>query len=121
MDSSAERPSTSDSVVSAPQSTPAIPVTSQSTEPEPITERQLEAAEQAIEACMSAFERSTIRLTRFGVIIGLITLLIFGGQLYEMWCRRLLASAGDCIEPHHEIFCRLLVGSVVVDVEVREF
>ncbi len=33
---------------------------------------------------MSAFERSMIRLTRAGVVIGLITLFIFGGQLYEM-------------------------------------
>jgi hypothetical protein len=51
---------------------------------QPATQQQLQNAEQKIEERMSAFERSMIRLTSAGVIVGVITLLIFSGQLYEM-------------------------------------
>ena len=52
---------------------------------QPATEQQLQKAEEKIETRMSTFERTTIRLTTAGVVIGIITLLIFSGQLYEMW------------------------------------
>lgn len=52
---------------------------------QPATEQQLQQTEEKIETRMSAFERTTIRLTRAGVIIGIITVLIFSGQLYEMF------------------------------------
>jgi hypothetical protein len=51
---------------------------------EPATQQQLQNAEEKIEERMSAFERSMIRLTQAGVVVGIITLCIFGGQLYEM-------------------------------------
>jgi hypothetical protein len=50
----------------------------------PATEQQLQRAEQAIEDRMSGFERSMVRLTRAGVIVAAVTLIIFCGQLWEM-------------------------------------
>ena len=51
----------------------------------PATAIQLEQTEERIEERMSAFERSMIRLTRAGIIIGIVTGVIFLGQLYEMY------------------------------------
>ena len=51
---------------------------------QPATGQQLQKTEQKIEERMSAFERSTIRLTRLGIFVGVLTAIIFAGQLYEM-------------------------------------
>ena len=51
---------------------------------QPATEEQLQQAEHKIEERMSAFERSTLNLTRIGLFVGVVTLLIFAGQLWEM-------------------------------------
>ena len=51
---------------------------------QPATEEQLQQTEQKIEERMSAFERATVRLTKIGVFVGILTLIIFAGQLYEM-------------------------------------
>lgn len=51
---------------------------------QPATAQQLQQAETNIEDRMSAFERSMVRLTRAGVFVACITLLVFLGQLYEM-------------------------------------
>lgn len=51
----------------------------------PATGEQLKKTEEKIEDRMSVFERATIRLTRIGVFVGILTLIIFAGQLYEMW------------------------------------
>jgi hypothetical protein len=51
---------------------------------QPATEEQLQQTEQKIEERMSAFERATVRLTKIGVFVGVLTLIIFAGQLYEM-------------------------------------
>jgi hypothetical protein len=48
------------------------------------TEQQLRYAEQQIETRMTAFERSMIRLTRYGLAVTILSGLIFAGQLYEM-------------------------------------
>jgi ABC-type transporter Mla subunit MlaD len=66
----------------ATQQAPAA--TTETGNPVAATVKQLQQAEKNIENRMSAFERTMIRLTRAGVIIGVITLLIFAGQLYEM-------------------------------------
>src|SRR5664279_3841873 len=50
----------------------------------PATEAQLQQAEHNIEERISAFERSTLKLTRIGLFVGVVTLLIFAGQLWEM-------------------------------------
>ena len=47
---------------------------------QPATAQQLEQTETRIEERMSGFERSMIRLTRAGIIIGIVTGLIFAGQ-----------------------------------------
>lgn len=62
---------------------PATPQNLPSTQP--ATEQQLYQAEQKIEERMSAFERSTIRLTKIGLFVGIVTLIIFAGQLWEMY------------------------------------
>ena len=68
-----------------PQQLPAaIPKAGNAVTAQPATAKQLQQAEENIENRMSAFERTTVRLTTAGVIIGVITLLIFAGQLYEM-------------------------------------
>jgi hypothetical protein len=55
---------------------------------QPATEQELRAAEQKIEQQiderMTGFERSMVRLTRFGLAITILTGIIFAGQLYEM-------------------------------------
>ncbi len=50
----------------------------------PATAQQLEQAETRIEERMSSFERSMIRLTRYGLFVTIVTGVIFAGQLYEM-------------------------------------
>jgi len=52
---------------------------------QPATESDLEQAEHNIEVRMSAFERSMIRVTRAGVVVAVITCIIFLGQFYEMY------------------------------------
>jgi hypothetical protein len=53
------------------------------------TEQELRATEQKIEKQiderMTAFERSMIRLTRYGLAVTILTGIIFAGQLYEMY------------------------------------
>jgi hypothetical protein len=63
---------------------PIAPETGGANPAQPATARQLKQTEIRIEERMSGFERSMIHLTRAGVIIGIITGLIFAGQLYEM-------------------------------------
>lgn len=70
--------------VSLPQPSVTVAKTDNPAASEPATEQQLKAAEDKIEERMSAFERSMVRLTQAGVIVAIITLLIFCGQLYEM-------------------------------------
>lgn len=64
--------------------TPDSPVTEQAA-----TERQLHDTEakieQQIDKRMSAFERSMLRLTWAATVISILSFLVFGGQLYEMW------------------------------------
>lgn len=48
------------------------------------TAQQLEQTETRIEERMSGFERSMIRLTTAGIIIAILTGIVFLGQLYEM-------------------------------------
>jgi hypothetical protein len=74
-----EQSKTGDKTNVAPMQ-PSNPTTQQ-----PATAQQLQATETKFEERMSAFERSMIRLTRAGVIIAGVTLIIFGGQLYEMY------------------------------------
>lgn len=52
--------------------------------PPAATAQQLQVTETRIEERMSAFERSMLRLTLFGLVITLLTGLVFVGQLYEM-------------------------------------
>jgi hypothetical protein len=63
-------------------------VSKDSTPTQPATEQQLRETEQKIEEQieerMTAFERSMIRLTRFGLAVTILTGIIFAGQLYEM-------------------------------------
>lgn len=49
------------------------------------TEQQLYRTELKIEERMSAFERTTIHLTKIGIFVGVVTDLIFSGQLWEMY------------------------------------
>jgi hypothetical protein len=55
---------------------------------QPATEQQLRATEQKIEEQieerMTGFERSMVRLTRYGLAITILTGIVFAGQLYEM-------------------------------------
>jgi hypothetical protein len=55
---------------------------------QPATEQQLRATEQKIEEQieerMTGFERSMVRLTRYGLTVTILTGFIFAGQLYEM-------------------------------------
>jgi hypothetical protein len=55
---------------------------------QPATEQQLRATEQKIEEQieerMTGFERSMVRLTRYGLAVTILTGIIFAGQLYEM-------------------------------------
>ncbi|HWF66022.1 MAG TPA: hypothetical protein VN670_01885 [Acidobacteriaceae bacterium] len=53
--------------------------------PQPATKSQLKEAEEKIDERMSAFERSTIRLTRIGLFVGILTMIIFLGQFFEMY------------------------------------
>src|ERR1035438_7010908 len=48
------------------------------------TAHQLEQTETRIEERMSSFERSMIRLTWAAVIISILSIIVFAGQLYEM-------------------------------------
>ena len=69
----------------APQESPVVKPDIKAPIPaQPVSQQQLQTAEEKIGERMTAFERSMIRLTRAGVIVGVITLLIFVGQLYEM-------------------------------------
>jgi hypothetical protein len=72
--------------IGVPQGEPATVIAqpNQARAEQPATAQQLQYAETQIDVRMSAFERSMIRLTRAGVIIAAITLIIFFGQLYEM-------------------------------------
>jgi hypothetical protein len=49
-----------------------------------VTGQELRKAEKNIEERMTAFERSMIRLTRYGLAVTVLTGIIFAGQLYEM-------------------------------------
>jgi hypothetical protein len=55
---------------------------------QPATEQELRDAEQKIEQQiderMTGFERSMVRLTRFGLAVTILTGIVFAGQLYEM-------------------------------------
>jgi hypothetical protein len=55
---------------------------------QPATEQQLRDTEQKIEEQieerMTGFERSMVRLTRYGLAVTVLTGIIFAGQLYEM-------------------------------------
>ncbi len=55
---------------------------------QPATEQQLRETEQKIEGQieerMTGFERSMVRLTRYGLAVTILTGIIFAGQLYEM-------------------------------------
>jgi hypothetical protein len=55
-----------------------------STPAQPATEQQLRATELQIEERMTGFERSMVRLTRYGLAVTVLTGIIFAGQLYEM-------------------------------------
>jgi len=50
----------------------------------PATAKQLLETETKLEERMSGFERSMIRLTRYGLVVTIVTGIIFAGQLYEM-------------------------------------
>jgi len=56
---------------------------------QPATEQQLRETEQKIEEQieerMTGFERSMVRLTRYGLAVTILTGIIFAGQLYEMY------------------------------------
>jgi hypothetical protein len=72
--------------VSAPmqQLDPIRPEVENPAPPIPATAAQLHETETKFEERMSAFERSMIRLTTYGLIVTCATALIFVGQLYEM-------------------------------------
>jgi hypothetical protein len=60
------------------------PVSQTPTPPTPATAAQLQQTQANFEERMSAFERSMIRLTRYGLFVTVVTGAIFAGQLYEM-------------------------------------
>jgi hypothetical protein len=74
-----------------PEGYPAIPIdvaAKHTTPAQPATEQQLRETEEKIEEQigerMTAFERSIVRLTRWGLAVTIVTGIVFAGQLYEM-------------------------------------
>jgi hypothetical protein len=75
---------TGETKVSAPQPPATQPHVNDTIHPDTAASQHKEEREATIDERMSAFERSMVILTRYGVGVGIITLVIFSLQLCEM-------------------------------------